>query len=231
MTSSVVTMSPDSTLAEAIAVVRTRRIRHLPVVQHGRLVGIVTDRDLRLASPPPWAAGDAGLVQALQERTVADVMTTSVITVEADTPLEEAARQMWSHRIGCLPVTRGSELVGMLTQTDLMTAFTDLFSAPPGTRRLEVEVPDRPGELGHVVRLIGVDHRINIHGVVVPPKDNGDGCLAIMHLQVPDASRLVHALRRAGYRAGSPSIAADPDLDAVAAGDAGRPRGRALAGL
>jgi acetoin utilization protein AcuB len=132
-----------------------------------------------------------------------------------------------------LPVTAGSRLVGILSDTDVLSAFTELFTVRQGARRLEVELPHRPGELGQVVRVIGLDHRISITGMVVSPLESGDGCMAIIHLEVPDASSVVDALRRMGYRAGSPSIAADPDVDLVTAGPAAgtRSRERALAEL
>ncbi|HSJ26208.1 MAG TPA: CBS domain-containing protein [Longimicrobiales bacterium] len=231
MTPQVVTASSDTTLAEALSTARTHRIRHLPVLDGGRLVGIITDRDLRLAMPPAWASNRDELSRALHERTVGEVMTTNVVTIEPDIPMEEAARQMLTNRIGCLPVMEGARLLGILTKADLVSAFTELFSTAPGTRRLEVVVPDRPGELGHVVRIIGVDHRINIAGMVAPPLDNGEGCLAIIHLQVPDASGVVNALRRHGYRVGSPSLAADPDTDLDPSFATPLPRERALAEL
>jgi acetoin utilization protein AcuB len=231
MTRSVVTTSPDTTLAEAIGTARAHRIRHLPVVQAGRLVGIVTDRDLRLAMPPGWAPNHAELTEELKSRTVAEIMTGNVVTIAADAPLEEAAREIYANGIGCLPVMEGSEVVGMLTKTDLLRMLSEMFNAAPDARRLEVEVPNRPGELGQVVRVIGVDHRINISGMVVPPLARGGGCLAIIHLQVPDASRIVHALRRLGYRCGAPTIASDPDSGEATFSSAPVHRERALAEL
>jgi acetoin utilization protein AcuB len=219
------------TLAEAIGTARAHRIRHLPVLQDGRLVGIVTDRDLRMAIPPAWAANHAELTEALKVRTVAEIMTGNVVTIEVDAPLEEAASQMYANRTGCLPVMDGGEVVGMLTKTDLLRTLTELFNTSPDARRLEVEVPNRPGELGQVVRVIGADHRINISGMVVPPQANGEGCLAIIQLQVPDASRVVHALRRLGYRCGSPTIASDPDYGGASFAHAPAHRERALAEL
>jgi acetoin utilization protein AcuB len=231
MTPSVTTASPDTTLADALATVRAHRIRHIPVLRAGRLVGIVTDRDLRLAMPPVWAPDREELTEALRTRRVEEVMTPNVVTIGADTPIEEAARQMLTNRIGCLPVMEDGALVGILTKSDVVEAFTELFCGAPDARRLEVVVPDRPGELGSVVRVIGADHRVNIAGMVVPPLAPGEGCLAIIHLQVPDASRVVDALRRLGYRAGSPSLAADPDTDLQPAYDAPLRRERALAEL
>jgi acetoin utilization protein AcuB len=231
MTPSVTTASPETTLADALATVRAHRIRHIPVLRAGRLVGIVTDRDLRLAMPPVWAPDREELTEALRTRRVEEVMTPNVVTIGADTPIEEAARQMLTNRIGCLPVMEDGALVGILTKSDVVEAFTELFCGAPDARRLEVVVPDRPGELGSVVRVIGADHRVNIAGMVVPPLAPGEGCLAIIHLQVPDASRVVDALRRLGYRAGSPSLAADPDTDLQPAYDAPLRRERALAEL
>jgi acetoin utilization protein AcuB len=232
MTPQVVTASPDTTLADALSVVRSHRIRHLPVLEHGRLVGIVTDRDLRLAMPSPAHAADT--TTALSTRRVADVMTPNVVTITADTPMEEAARQLCTNRIGCLPVMDGPELIGILTDNDVMRAFAELFSSSAQTRRVEAEIPNAPGELARVVHLIGSELRINIAGMVVPPLEDGTRCLAIMHLQVPDASRVVHALRRLGYRAGAPSIATDPDAELEPAPEpvaAGSGRLRALVEL
>jgi acetoin utilization protein AcuB len=213
MTPQVVTASPDTTLADALSLVRSHRIRHLPVLEQGRLVGIVTDRDLRLAMPPAAPADAGDTTTALSMRRVAEVMTPNVVTITADTPMEEAARQLCTNRIGCLPVMDGPELVGILTDNDVMRAFAELFSSSAQTRRVEAEMPNAPGELARVVHLIGSELRINIAGMVVPQLEDGTRCLAVMHLQVPDASRVVHALRRLGYRAGAPSIATDPDAE------------------
>ena len=76
-------------------------------------------------------------------------------------------------------------------------------------------MPNRPGELARVVRLIGIEKKINIAGMVVPPLEGGQDSVAIMHLQVDEPSEIVHALRKVGYRVGSPSLETDPDVDFV----------------
>jgi len=235
MTSHVHTVAPDTTLAEALAVTRQHRIRHLPVMQDERLVGLLSDRDLRLAIPPAWAVEHEELLAALHQRTVAEVMVTSLITVSSDTPIEDAAKLLHTHRIGCLPVVDGEALAGILTETDLLRAFTELFGAHLQSTRLEVQMPNRPGELARVVRLIGIENRVNITGMVVPPLKGGAEAVAIIHLQTPDATSLVYALRKMGYRVGTPSLETDPTVDAPVTDD--RPQGRrenlprALAGL
>jgi CBS domain-containing protein len=114
-------------------------------------------------------------------------------------------------------------LVGILTETDLLRAFAELFGARTPSRRVEVQMPNRPGELARVVRLIGIEKKINIAGMVVPPLRGGEDCVAIMHLQVEDASEIVHALRKVGYRVGTPSLENDPDADFVPTEEYQRP--------
>jgi acetoin utilization protein AcuB len=236
MTPRVHTASPETTLAEALGITRANRIRHLPVLDGDRLVGVVTGRDLRLAMPPIWAAERDEMLAALNHRRVGEVMVRSIITTSPDTPLEDAARQLYTHRIGCLPVMEEGRLVGILTETDVLRAFVELFTSETATQRVEVQMPNRPGELARIVRLIGIEHRVNIAGVVVPPMASSDDqCTAILHLQTPDASGIVNALRKLGYRVGAPSLETDPDADFVPTQGQETPgqaeRGRALAEL
>src|SRR5918998_3385099 len=97
MTREIVTLAPDETVGTALSLCRERRIRHLPVLSEGRLVGIVSDRDLRSATP---AFGEKERAAALQEILVEDVMATEVITALPDDPIEQAANTMRDHKIG-----------------------------------------------------------------------------------------------------------------------------------
>lgn len=215
MTADVYTASPDTTIAEALGITRTHRIRHLPILRDGELVGLVTDRDLRLAMPPMWADDRGELLDALHSRRIGDLMTTDLITAPSDMPVEDAAKLLYTHRIGCLPIMENGKLVGILTETDLLRAFAELFASRAPSVRLEVQMPNRPGELARVVRLIGIENRINIAGIVVPPLKASDESVAIMHLQIEDAAQIAHALRRIGYRVGTPSLESDPLVDFV----------------
>src|ERR687897_1694364 len=101
MTRNLVTLSPEASVAEALTLCRGRRIRHIPILEEGRLVGIVSDRDLRDASP---ALGDAERASALQETRIGDVMTREVITADPQDSIENAAQEMYEHKIQSLPV-------------------------------------------------------------------------------------------------------------------------------
>lgn len=206
MTADVKTVAPDTTLADALRVARENRIRHLPVMNGGRLVGLVTDRDLRLAMPPVWADTHEELQQALRTRTVGELMTTTIITTSPDLPVEEAGKLLYQNRIGCLPVLEDEKLVGILTETDLLRAFVELFGTGQPSSRVEVRMPNKPGELARVVRVIGIEHRVNITGLVLPPTESGDMSLAIMHLQTLNPGPVIVALRKLGYDVGWPSL-------------------------
>ncbi|MFP4623830.1 MAG: CBS and ACT domain-containing protein [Gemmatimonadota bacterium] len=201
MTAEVVTVSPRTTVAAALEEIRSNHIRHLPVLDGGRLVGIVTDRDLRLALDPGGGGGT--------ETQVDDVMTGSPIVADPDMPVESAAALLAEHRIGCLPVVEDGELVGILTESDLLRAFVDLMVGREPHTRIELLAPDRPGELARVVRLIGVDYGINITGMVVPPARE-DRALVVLHLETEDVEALLANLRQLGYESASPALPSRP---------------------
>lgn len=214
MTPGVFTVSPDTTIAEALNITRSHRIRHLPVIRDDRLVGLVTDRDLRLAMPPIWAEQRDELKNALHARTVGEVMVAKdIITAPPETPVEEAAKLLYENRIGCLPIMEGEALVGILTETDLLRALVELFGTHQPSSRIEVRMPNRPGELARVVRLIGIEHKVNITGMVLPPTEDELESLAVMHLQTLNPRPVIDALRKLGYKVGWPAL----DLDDTAA--------------
>lgn len=131
MSRRVVTVSPDTDLAAAARLMRARKIRHLPVVDsRGRLVGIVTARDLRQALFAP-AVQDRreDVLDVLKALVVRDVMTRGVLSVRTATPIREAARLMHERKLGALPVVERDRLVGILTETDVLQAFQRLLGS------------------------------------------------------------------------------------------------------
>jgi acetoin utilization protein AcuB len=124
MTAPPITGGPDMPVLEARQLMVGRRIRHLLVTEGGTLLGIVTDRDIRLNLPSPATSLSVWEINYLVARmTVASVMTTSVITVDPRRDAREAARLMLYHKIGALPVVDGGSLLGIITETDLLQAF------------------------------------------------------------------------------------------------------------
>ncbi len=129
MTRNPITTGPDATISDALAMMRREKVRRLPVVgKKGRLLGIVSEKDLLYASPSPATSLSVWEINHLLSRLhVSDVMTSDVITVTEDVFLEDAARMMADNKIGALPVVRGDTLVGIITETDLFKLFIELF--------------------------------------------------------------------------------------------------------
>jgi CBS domain-containing protein len=131
MTPSPVTVTPTTPVAGLTRMMTLRRLRHLPVVEDERLVGIITDRDLRTVLPSPATSFSAGEVHFLLDRlTVSQVMTRHVLTVAPEEPMAEAVRQMLEQKIGALPVVEHGRLVGIITEIDVLRAFASVLGVP-----------------------------------------------------------------------------------------------------
>lgn len=124
MTISCITAPATTPVLEARQLMLEKRIRHLLVTDGPKLLGIVTDRDIRLNLPSPATSLSVWEINYLLARmTLSAVMTKSVITVESAREATEAAQLMLDHKIGALPVVDRGHLVGIITETDLLRAF------------------------------------------------------------------------------------------------------------
>lgn len=121
MVSPVVTATPRDTLADLFTLSQRRQVRHFPVVEHERLVGIVTDRNLREAATHPAVYNLLlDLLASLDRATVEQIMVREVVTVTANTSLRDAAKLMRERKVGCLPVVEDGRLIGIVTASDLL---------------------------------------------------------------------------------------------------------------
>ena len=130
MSRDVVSVSPNAKLTDAIALMKEFGIRHLPVVEHGKLVGIVSRGDIREAKPSDVTSLSVWEINYLWEQlSVRDVMTKEVITVEPDQHLLHTLRVLMARHFSSLPVVRDGELVGIITETDIFQKFASLIEA------------------------------------------------------------------------------------------------------
>jgi acetoin utilization protein AcuB len=155
MSHPVISINPGMPIIDALNLMKRERIRRTPIVKDGKMVGIVSDKDLLNASPSPATSLSVWeLNYLLSKITVRDVMTKKVLTVTEDTPIEEAARIMADNKIGGLPVMRNDHVIGIITETDLFKIFLELMGArEPGVRGT-VLVLDKPGELARLAEAI-----------------------------------------------------------------------------
>jgi acetoin utilization protein AcuB len=155
MSRPVIAVSPEDPINEVLAMFRNEHIRRAPVMQEGKLVGIVSERDLLNASPSSATTLSVWEMNYLISKVkVKNVMTKKVITVDADTPIEEAARIMADKKIGGLPVVSNGKVVGMITETDLFKILLELMGARQKAIRVTATVPDQPGELAKITKAI-----------------------------------------------------------------------------
>lgn len=205
-----VTVTPDDTLADALRLTRQHRIRHLPVVlATGRLAGVVSDRDIRLAMPSPLTVRDAERTAFLERTSVAAVMTREVVTCSPSETIEEAAKRLHGHRIGSLPVVDpGGQLIGIVTESDILHAFVELLGGTEPSSRIEILL-EGGSQLPEAVRLIAGEAGAEIVSMVMPSLPAATRKTAILHLATIDPREVVRVLESSGFKVGWPSLDAD----------------------
>jgi len=192
-----VTVAPDMSVPDALSLMREKKVRRLPVIDaKGKLVGIVSDKDLLYASPSPTTSLSVWEINYLLGKlTIAKVMTKKVVTVVDDTPIEEAARIMADSKIGGLPVMKDGSMVGIITETDIFRSFVELFGGRRKGVRVSVLVTGGKGVFAKVTGAISAAGG-DIVGLGVSEVDQeGQGSWK-MTLRVMDikSDRLVEAL-------------------------------------
>jgi acetoin utilization protein AcuB len=157
MTSPAVTVTPDTSFQDALKLMRDHKFRRIPVVdQDGKLIGIVSERDLLHASPSPATSLSVWEVNyLLWKLKVADIMTHHVITISQEAPIEDAANLMVTRKIGGLPVVNGAgTVVGVVTETDIFKAFAEMLGSGEKGLRLTIKVPSGGGTLAKMAQAI-----------------------------------------------------------------------------
>lgn len=155
MSQPVITVKPNLPIMEAMNLMKQEHIRRTPVIKDGKLVGIISDKDLLNASPSDVTSLSVWEINyLLSQITVDEVMTKKVITVDENTPIEEAARIMADNKIGGIPVTRDGKVVGLITETDLFKIFLELMGAREMGVRVTALVPEKRGELALITQAI-----------------------------------------------------------------------------
>ena len=168
------------------------------------LVGVVTAADLE---PPPASPVEAA--EALGARQVAEVMSTGVVTVSPDEPVEAAARLLAEHGVGCLPVLLDDRLVGILTKADLLRVLLRVLGVLEPSSRITLVLPDVPGALGRATTVVG-DLGVNLISVVTEPGPEPGTRGVVLRAGTINAAPVVSALAAAGFAAHGPGQPGPP---------------------
>lgn len=153
MAKDVLTVDENTSLMRATRIMKENNIRRLPVVSHGKLIGIVTDRDVKDASPSKTTSLDIHeLYYLLSEMKVKDVMTATPLTLSSEETLEKAALIMLEDKISGLPIVDGAgHLVGLLSETDVLRGFIHSTGIKDGAILFVFDLPDKPGSVTRVI--------------------------------------------------------------------------------
>jgi len=199
MTPNPITVTTETSLKEALELVRSKPFRHLPVVdQDGSLVGIVTEKSLVYAAPTPTTTLSVFEVDYILSHTkIGQIIQGPVITVGPDLPIEEAARKMVDHRFGCLPVVEGDRLIGIISDTDIFRVFVEGLGGGHPSTRITIQVPEEVGSLARVTGCVA-ELGGNIHSLGMFWGETTKDRMVTLRLEGVDRESAVQALEAAG---------------------------------
>ena len=194
-----VSITKDERMTVAKKIMKEKNIRHLPVVDGKKLVGLVTNMDIRKAEASPATSLEIRELHYLLDKiTVGEIMTRNVITISPDISIEEATTLLHDNKIGCLPVVEDGNLVGMITENDVMEILIEVMGMKEKGSRLEVVVDDKPGALADITRIIK-EHNVNITSVVTDIADEPGKRLVVFKLKTFYFEPIKKALEGAGF--------------------------------
>lgn len=198
MTAHPFTVTPETTLPQAMDLMNEKGVRHLPVVSEGRVVGVLAPGDIAAAGPSKATTFAAGEINYLLSKLkVAKVMTRDPVTISPDALLEEAAVLMRDQKVEMLPVVDGDRLVGVITESAILDAFIEILGfRDPGTR-LTVDATDAPGVLSRL-GSITAKHHANIQHLAVY-RGEGDRSIVVVGLNTLNTEEIEADLAGEGF--------------------------------
>ncbi|KUO73526.1 MAG: acetoin utilization protein [Desulfosporosinus sp. BRH_c37] len=199
MTSQVFTVTPDETIADTMALMREKKIDRLPVMEKGKLVGFVTDGDLREVSPSPATTLSVFELNYLIAKTpIREVAAKNVVTCHPDTQIEDAALLMREHKIGGLPVLEDGKLVGIITGYDILDAFLDIMGSRSPGERVVIEAKDKMGVLLEIASTIK-QFEVDVTSLAFYHQKDSQ-IQFLVHLQGEQVAEVKVSLEEKGYR-------------------------------
>lgn len=204
MKTDVATLFPTDTIADAMKLMETRKIRHIPIITADKhLVGLVTIANIREATPSIFHANEhpEDLKKPLET-----IMETDVITGHPLDFVEETAGLFYEHKISCIPIINDKKLVGIVTETDLLRTLVELTGAHQPGSQIEIKVPNLTGKLSDITAVIK-NRKANILSVLVYPDKNDDQYkILVIRVQTMNPTALIQDLKQAGHHVLWPNL-------------------------
>lgn len=201
MSENVRTVGLDTNINEAFSLMKENNIRRLPVVEKGKVVGIITLSDLNQAAPSSATTLSIHELNYLLAKTkIKDILPKKqqLITISPDNYIETAAKTMRIHRISALPVLENNKLVGIVTETDIFDAFIDILGVKKTHSRIDLYTADRPGTVAAITGLIASKGKNIINTVVYFDEKRGKYKM-IVRIEELDCEAVVDELKKNGY--------------------------------
>ncbi|OPY65246.1 MAG: inosine 5'-monophosphate dehydrogenase [Syntrophorhabdus sp. PtaU1.Bin050] len=198
MTKAVITITSDTYVLDAERIMEQNRINRLPIVDDGKLVGIVTKNDVLKASPESTTPfNQRQLFYLMSKLTVKEIMKTDVLTISPDTPIEKSVAMAQQKRVGSLPVVEGGRIVGILTTNDVFYKILNpLLGVGEKGKRIIIYRAGKNEEMQRITEFIR-KRGLTVKTYWIPPDPTKRDL--IVHLDIDDATRVITELRNEGY--------------------------------
>ena len=200
MTKNPITVESEALVWDAQKIMKENNIRRLPVVDKGKLVGIITKHDLLEASPSPATSLSIfELNYLLSKMKVKDIMKKNYVTITPDTPFEEALRLGQERKIGSFPVVDNGKLVGITTESDIIRFLTRVLGLKEEGSRITIEgLGGKLGDLERIVSIVNQHHTIVLSMISLPRPEKKDWMI-VLRLKTSDPEPIVKDFKKAGF--------------------------------
>ncbi|HEX7504208.1 MAG TPA: CBS and ACT domain-containing protein [Syntrophales bacterium] len=201
MTRNVVTVTKDTSVLHARNLLHDKDVNQVPVVDGKKVIGVITDGDIRENSASPASTLSVHeLNYLLSEMKAGDIMTRNPLTVSPETAIEEAAKILNENNIGCLPVVKNNELVGIITTCDMLNVLLEVMGVGTPSSRIELSIPSDMGEICNIAGIVK-DLGLSIISMVSTVNRNDAATrLSVLRVNTDDIRELCKTLRNAGYK-------------------------------
>jgi len=202
MQTKIFTIQKDEPVEKAQTLMAMHNIRHLPVLDGNRLVGILSDRDVRGVLIPHRLSGSKTCQSAFylpRDVKVEEAMSPDPLSVAPGSDIEEAARILMKNKIGCLPVVEGNKVVGIITDTDILWVFSEIMGVLESTSRIDVTLGGDPRGLERATEIIRRS-KGRIISIGMMPNSGKRGKVFSFRLKSCDTTPIAAALEEAGYK-------------------------------
>jgi acetoin utilization protein AcuB len=200
MTKNPITVDSETLVIDAQKIMREKNIRRLPVVDKGKLLGIITKHDLLEAAPSPATSLSIHeLNYLLSKMKVKEIMKKNPVTITPDTPFEEALKIGQENRIGSFPVVENGKLVGIATESDIIRFVTRILGIKEEGSRITIEgLGGKLGDLEKIVSIANQHHTIVLSMISLPRPEKKDWMI-VLRLKTSNPDPIVKDFKKAGF--------------------------------